>query len=52
MGKSEEWSNIIRREIVEASHNVGKLGVHIGSALSATDIFAVLYVRILGQDCE
>jgi len=52
MGKSEEWSNIIRREIVEASHNVGKLGVHIGSALSATDIFAVLYADILKYDVD
>ena len=40
----------IRREIIEASHNVGKLGVHLGSALSAVDILAVLYAEVLVYD--
>ena len=52
MGKSEEWSRDIRREIIDASHNVGKLGVHIGSALSTADIFAVLYADILRYDVD
>lgn len=50
MTKSEEWARDIRREIIEASHNVGRMGVHIGSALSAADILAVLYSDVLRYD--
>ena len=50
MSKSEEWAHDIRCEILDASHDVGKLGVHIGSALSAADILAVLYAEVLGYD--
>lgn len=50
MQKSEQWAHDIRREIIEASHDVGRLGVHIGSALSATDILAVLYADFLKYD--
>ena len=52
MEKSEKWSLDIRREIIVASHNVGKLGVHLGSALSAADIFAVLYADVLRYDID
>ena len=52
MTKSEEWARDIRREIIEASHNVGRLGVHIGSALSAADILAVLYAEVLKYDVK
>lgn len=52
MRKSEEWSKDIRREIIKASHDVGKMGVHLGSALSATDILAVLYANILEYDAS
>lgn len=52
MTKSEEWARDIRREIIEASHNVGRLGVHIGSALSAADILAVLYAEVLEYDVK
>ncbi len=45
--KSKAWALEIRREIIEASHDVGKIGVHIGSALSAADILAVLYSGVL-----
>lgn len=47
MNRSKEWAHDIRREIIEASHNAGKLGVHLGSALSATDILAVLYAEVM-----
>lgn len=50
MEKSEKWSLYIRREIIVASHNVGKLGVHLGPALSAADILAVLYADVLSYD--
>ena len=47
MIKSEQWAHDIRREIIEASHDVGRQGVHIGSALSSADILAVLYADVL-----
>lgn len=50
MTKSIEWSKAIRREIVEASHDVGRLGVHLGSALSCADILAVLYADVMRYD--
>lgn len=49
---SQTWALAIRREIIEASHDVGRLGVHIGSALSCADILAVLYADILKYDVE
>ena len=52
MLKSEEWARDIRREIIEASHDVGRLGVHIGSALSAADVLAVLYADVLNYDVK
>ena len=52
MIKSEEWARDIRREIIEASHDVGRQGVHIGSALSAADILAVLYADVLRYDAK
>lgn len=48
--KSIEWAHDIRREIIEASHDVGRQGVHLGSALSAADILAVLYANVLKYD--
>ena len=48
--KSEEWAHDIRREIIEASHDVGRMGVHIASALSAADIMAVLYSDVMHYD--
>jgi transketolase len=48
--KSEQWAHDIRREIIEASHDVGKQGVHIGSALSTADILAVLYANVMKYD--
>lgn len=50
MTKSEQWAHDIRCEIIEASHDVGRQGVHIGSALSAVDILAVLYADVLKHD--
>ncbi len=50
MTKSEEWARDIRREIIEASHDVGRQGVHIGSALSAVDVMSVLYADVLKYD--
>lgn len=50
MTKSKEWSKAIRREIVEASHDVGRLGVHLGSALSCADILAVLYSDVMNYN--
>lgn len=50
MNNSIEWARNIRREVIEASHDVRRLGVHIGSALSATDILAVLYADVMQYD--
>lgn len=50
MRKSEQWAHDIRREIIEASHDVGRQGVHIGSALSSADILSVLYADVLKYD--
>lgn len=50
MNKSEQWAHDIRCEIIEASHDVGRQGVHLGSALSAADILAVLYADVLKYD--
>lgn len=47
---SIEWAHEIRREIIEASHDVGRQGVHIGSALSTADILAVLYGNVMKYD--
>ena len=52
MKKSEEWAHDIRREIIEAAHDVGIQGVHLGSALSATDILAVLYADVMKYDAS
>ena len=50
MERSEDWARDIRREIIEASHYAGRLGVHLGSALSVSDILAVLYADIIKYD--
>jgi len=47
---SVTWARAIRLEIIKAAHAVGRMGVHIGSALSATDILAVLYAKVLRYD--
>ena len=52
MSRSEDWAKSIRIEIIEASHAVGKMGVHIGSALSAVDILAVLYADVLKYESD
>jgi transketolase len=44
------WAKDIRRKIIEMAHNAGKMGLHIGSALSAVDILAVLYSEVLKYD--
>ena len=43
MNNSVTWAADIRRKIIEMAHDAGKMGLHIGSALSAVDILAVLY---------
>ena len=50
--KSEEWAHDIRLEIINASNDVGRMGVHIASALSSADIMAVLYASIMKFDTE
>ncbi len=50
MKRSEIWAHDIRREIIDASHDVGRQGVHIGSALSTSDILAVLYADVIKYD--
>jgi transketolase len=52
MEKSETWAKDIRFKIIEAAHNAGKTGLHLGSALSVADILAVLYSDILKYDPE
>jgi len=50
--KCEQYATLIRKKILTASYNSGKKGVHIGSALSLSDILAVLYGGILNYDCN
>ena len=40
----------LRREIIESSYATGKVGVHIGSALSMSDYLAVLYGGAMNVD--
>lgn len=40
----------IRRTIIEAAHDAGNQGVHIGGALSMADILAVLYGEFMNYD--
>ncbi len=50
MNNSVTWAADIRRKIIEMAHDAGKMGLHIGSALSAVDILAVLYSEVLKYD--
>lgn len=40
----------LRREIIESSYGTGKIGVHIGPALSLADFLAVLYGGVMKID--
>ena len=40
----------LRREIVVSSYGTGKVGVHIGPALSLADFLAVLYGGVMNID--
>jgi transketolase len=40
----------IRREIIESSYATGKIGVHLGPALSLADYLAVLYGGVMNVD--
>lgn len=48
--KCKQWALDVRREIIEMSYAVGKVGVHIGSALSTVDILSCLYGEVLRYD--
>lgn len=47
ISKCHEWAGEIRRDVIEIAHSVGKIGTHIGSALSAVEILSCLYGFIL-----
>lgn len=42
----------IRREIIESSYRTGKVGIHLGPALSLADFLAVLYGGIMNVDAQ
>jgi len=44
------FANSIRNTILEAAHNAGNQGVHIGGALSYVDILAVIYGSYMHYD--
>ena len=48
--ETESYAKDLRKLIVEMTHNVGKKGVHIASALSVADMLAVLYNDVLKYD--
>lgn len=43
-------ANDIRREIIESSYATGRIGVHLGPALSLADYLAVLYGGMMNVD--
>lgn len=46
----KEFSLNIRKTIIQAAHDAGNQGVHIGGALSITDVLAVLYGTVMNFD--
>ncbi len=42
----------LKQMIIEAAHDAGNQGVHIGGALSMTDIMAVLYGELMNYDIQ
>jgi len=50
ISKCQDWAREIRRDVIEVAHSVGKMGTHIGSALSAVEILSCLYGSILHFD--
>jgi transketolase len=48
----KELAKNLRREIIESSYATGKIGVHIGPALSAADYLAYLYGRQMNVSPE
>lgn len=50
VNKCEQWAKDVRREIIEMCHTVGKIGVHVGSAMSTVEILSCLYGEVLKYD--
>lgn len=50
MDNIEEFSKQIKLKIIETAHDAGNQGIHIGGALSCSDILAVLYGGIMKYD--
>lgn len=48
----KELANNLRREIIESSYATGKIGVHIGPALSVADYLAYLYGKQMNVSPE
>lgn len=40
----------MRRDMIELTYKMGKVGAHIGGGLSLAEIFAVLYLKVLNID--
>ena len=48
----KELAKNLRREIIESSYATGKIGVHIGPALSVADYLAYLYGKQMNVSPE
>lgn len=48
--KIKQLSKDLRREIIESSYRTGKVGIHLGPALSLADYLAVLYGGAMNID--
>ena len=45
----EKMAFNMRCNVLKMAHDAGKKGAHLGGALSAVEIYAVLYGEILGK---
>lgn len=53
--KIKQLATSLRKEIIESSKATGKIGIHIGPALSMTDFLAVLYggyANVFPSNCQ
>lgn len=52
VNKCEAFAKRLRQLIIEEGHNVGRLAIHYGSALSMADMLATLYGAVMHYDAK